>query len=909
MNNYNTIVLAKGQDVTADVLSYQYNGSKCSLTFKNGKRYDYDSYNVTIMQNGKAVDSSLYRLNHNGRELFKIKSISIFSNNRVEYWKVVFEDGSVRNYERSTLKVVKSCLDDKTSKDCLDYLKRIAELNELKAEDGTKLLSHQYSKILYVGENTVLARYLNPKNIPEVPPSDNVPIYPFGCNSSQFDAVKKALDNQISVIQGPPGTGKTQTILNIIANLVADEKTVLVVSNNNSATANVLEKLSSEKYGLGFIAAQLGSTDNKAQFVKNQTGLYPNLLSWKSQEITKYQFDELMKSKGSALKSVFEEHNRLAQLKQEMSSLNTEYEHFKIYLEDNKINFENSKIRKSLKSAYIINLLQKCVEISEQEGKISLAIKLKSIFKGIPGFSFFKRDISIIISELQFLFYETRIRELTEEIDTINKSLASKNASDMISEYTDISLSYLRNVLYHRYGNQVIRDIFTLDDLYKKPGKFLQEYPVILSTTFSAISSLSNHVVYDYVIIDEASQVDIATGALALSCARNVVIVGDEKQLPNVVSDADRAKAEAVFSSYKLNSAYDYASNSFLGSIIKVFPDVAQTLLREHYRCHPKIIDFCNQKFYNGNLLIMMEDNGEGDALTLVRTVKGDHARGRLNQRQIDVITEEILPDINVDDSEIGIIAPYNEQVDKIKSDINNDAIQVSTVHKFQGREKDAIILSTVDDVVKEFTDNPNLLNVAVSRAVKKFYLVSSANNQPADSNIADLMAYIEYNNLEIVDSQIRSVFDYLYSQYTKERLEYLSKQKKVSEYDSENLMYALIIDVLSNGDFSGLNVVCHIPLNLIVRSTEMLNEREKKYATNPATHIDFLIYNKVSKKLVLAVEVDGYSYHKAGTEQAERDKMKNHILDSCGIPYIRFSTNGSNEKEKLVEKLKNIIA
>ena len=46
-----------------------------------------------------------------------------------------------------------------------------------------------------------------------------IPIFPFGCNNSQYQAVKKAMENQISVIQGPPGTGKTQTILNIIANM------------------------------------------------------------------------------------------------------------------------------------------------------------------------------------------------------------------------------------------------------------------------------------------------------------------------------------------------------------------------------------------------------------------------------------------------------------------------------------------------------------------------------------------------------------------------------------------------------------------------------------------------------------------------------------------------------------------
>jgi replication-associated recombination protein RarA len=68
-------------------------------------------------------------------------------------------------------------------------------------------------------------------------------IYPFGVNQSQKAAVENAFSSQISIIQGPPGTGKTQTILNIIANAVLQNKTIAVVSNNNSATLNVVEKM------------------------------------------------------------------------------------------------------------------------------------------------------------------------------------------------------------------------------------------------------------------------------------------------------------------------------------------------------------------------------------------------------------------------------------------------------------------------------------------------------------------------------------------------------------------------------------------------------------------------------------------------------------------------------------------
>lgn len=87
-------------------------------------------------------------------------------------------------------------------------------------------------------------------------------------------------------------------------------------------------------------------------------------------------------------------------------------------------------------------------------------------------------------------------------------------------------------------------------------------------------------------------------------------------------------------------------------------------------------------------------------------------------------------------DTEIGVIAPYRNQVYKLKEELNRPEIDISTVHKFQGREKDVIVLSTVDDIVTSFSDDPNLLNVAVSRAKKELVVVASEMEQPAGSNM-----------------------------------------------------------------------------------------------------------------------------------------------------------------------------
>lgn len=73
-------------------------------------------------------------------------------------------------------------------------------------------------------------------------------------------------------------------------------------------------------------------------------------------------------------------------------------------------------------------------------------------------------------------------------------------------------------------------------------------------------------------------------------------------------------------------------------------------------------------------------------------------------------------------------------------------------------------------------------------------------------------------------------------------------------------------------------------------------------------THIDFLIYDKVGKKPMLAIEVDGWSYHKEGTAQADRDKLKNSILPKYGLKLIRLSTKGSDERIVIEDALTQLI-
>lgn len=902
------MIIANGKIITPDVKFCKYNQTthKYDITFNNGMTYSYNYNSVTRLLHPTVINPSTVRITRNGLEFFKVKAIYLFEDSHGTYYHICFNNDTERDYFGSDLQIDRTCLDNSKVKDVLEYFKQIADLAELRGDGGTKLLSKQYEKIDYLSSDSALASYLSPNDfIPNTFNKNTTPIFPFGCNASQYKAVKNALENQVSIIEGPPGTGKTQTILNIIANLIISGNSVQIVSNNNSATLNVFEKLNSDKYNLGFLVAPLGSTDNKNKFIKFQNLKYPDMSSWKSNEnISLQQVQEC----SNELKSIFDRQERLAGARIELQNLTVEKEHFDMYLSERSYTDEKCT-KKNIKASDLMNLWQECLYIAENESSIPFLFKLKGLLKyRIYNWKFYDQDISKVITAFQKMYYACKIKELTNEIHSLESELVFSEADELMKKMTDMSMQYLKNNLVFRYGNEKERQYFSNDDLWKKPQEFLKEYPIILSTAFSSRASLGKNARFDYIIMDEASQVDVATGALALSCAKNAVIVGDTKQLPNVITGDTKNRADAVFKSFDISATYNYIDNSFLQSIYKTIPNVPSTLLREHYRCHPKIINFCNQKFYGGSLVIMTKDNHEKNVLSVVKTVKGEHSRERMNLRQIEIVKDEVLPKLNFKSKEIGIIAPYNSQVNELIHKINNPDIDIATIHKFQGREKDSIIITTVDNEVTDFSDDPYMLNVAVSRAKKQLCLVVSGNEQPKNSNISDLISYIEYNNFTVFESKIYSVFDFLYTEYTKSRFEFLQKHKRISEYDSENLMFALIENILSEQGLIDLSVVCHQPLNMLIRDTQMLDEEERKYAMNSATHLDFLIYNKISKKPVLAVEVDGYYYHKSGTKQAERDIMKDHILDLYHIPCVRFTTNGSREKEILVEKLNQYL-
>lgn len=548
---------------------------------------------MKILPLQKKIDPTQVIVNANGNTISEIDELLDFGG----YYRIVRNGKKDLSFRRSDVQFQQNCLADGKNLEAFQYFKETAAAISLVTENDINILSMQYDKIQQVSEDTVLASYLAPQKDVKMPQMPEAVIYPFGLNQSQKLAVERALSSKISIIQGPPGTGKTQTILNIIANVVRSGQTVAVVSNNNSATHNVAEKL--EKKNAAFLTAFLGSLANKQKFLEGQTGSYPDMSDREIPPEERQQLDQETTTLSKELNEMLDAKNRIAEIEQEFLHLNPEQHYFEEYY----ATYSNTPTENldKLSSQKILSLWMEFEQHAEYETRLGLLQKLSIMFRfNRNALKLFLRSPELVIPYLQHQFYSVKRGELEAEKRELTRKLEHYAFDAKMDELTQKSLRLFRAELAVHYPWKGNRRRFEKSDFRWNSKEFTREYPVVLSTTYSIKGTLSINHTYDYLIVDEASQVDLATGVLAFSCARNIVIVGDLKQLPNVLTEDDIRTSDSIWQKYSLDERYRFSTHSLLSSALEIWQDAPVTLLREHYRCHPKIINFCNQKFYHG---------------------------------------------------------------------------------------------------------------------------------------------------------------------------------------------------------------------------------------------------------------------------------------------------------------------
>ena len=893
-----------------DVLSVVSTDKGYRITFSNGKSYTYGTdkvryypfvsrwENVRIYENGKlnkkynTVDNyGQYLILRNGDNC----SYPIENNADIEIFdtkKNIAQAESVINYFKRILKenngvsfdIQPEETDNKTPN-------QISSEILLKALDGIDILD----------SGSVLFGYIDGID-PSCNASNEILIYPFGCNESQKLAVATTLSNNISIVEGPPGTGKTQTILNIIANLILQNKTVAIVSNNNSAVFNVREKLA--EHGYEMVVASLGNNVNKASFfdsLDEQTVHQDFEISEERLKSLKHEVRNL----DSILATSFQYRNKLATLKTKLSDVEKEFSHIKVEqpLNQNIKSVLDKKFYRKWTSGKALKF-KNLLSVIDLENKLSIIKKLRFVLQyglfDLNSVSRYSEELPVYVNHK---FYELYIANLKKEILYIENWLVSNNEQSNLKRFMEISKEVFNAVLFEKY-NRLDKVIFKLEDYRNRFDAFTERYPVILSSTLSLHTSIPKGYLFDYLIIDEASQVDIIRAATCFSCCRNAIVVGDSMQLTHIVDKQSQVAADQFQVEYNIPSAYDYVKKNILDSLKSLYRDnIKSVLLKEHYRCHPTIIGFCNKKYYKDNLVIMT--SADNHPFRIIETnISG--GRDNYNQRQIDETDLYIRKNYS-DYTKVGVIAPYRNHADRLQKQLPNGT-EADTIHKFQGREKDVIIFNTVKNKIEPFIDNPNLINVAVSRAVKEFIVVKPASMElPHGTNIGDMIRYICYTtdpDETIVHGHICSVFDLLYKEYNKVFISFLSSNRNIKGSAAEVIIDKLLSEniLLNNAQFSSIDMVREYKLRDLIRDFQPFSEDETRFIRNNSS-IDFLLYNRIDKTPVLAIEVDGVSFHN-NVMQKERDEKKNHILKRIGLPLLRLSTDGHNEEARIIEKL-----
>ena len=624
--------------------------------------------------------------------------------------------------------------------------------------------------------------------------TDFYPITPLALSDSQERVIKNIENNKFIAVQGPPGTGKSQTIVNLVAHLIANGKTVLVASRMDKAVDVVADRLND--LGAPFLALRAG----RLNYQKQLSIELQNLLSGKVDIDSDYE-DSLfagvddMKNHLNLIRACENKCEQIIKLENDWHNMSVDVE------EQEKSIGKMQFIKTNLKKAEIESILQVIATLEKNIEKTGFFANianfgsvntLKKILK-LKDFDVTYENLGRLKSELQVAAMIWNLRKIEADIQkTGNLHVLSEQIRQMKKKQRPLAINILKG--RRREGlKSLLRDqikcnrlkihakslverrqnlqnrILETEDF--KP--LLEAFPCWCVTTYAVSGSLPlKPGMFDVAIIDEASQCDIASCFPILFRAKKAVIVGDDKQLPHL-SFLEKAKEQSFLSQYGIPDKYQlmwrFRTNSMFD--LADYYSMNSVMLDEHFRSLPPIIEFSNREFYGGRIRVMKKDVGEGKVLETVVVPDGkvdmDATRNlpeieALVKRLYDIVVEDERknPDRPVS---IGIISPFRAQVEQLKVSVSKvlsdhmmkkHQIEIGTAHTFQGDERDIILMSWAFAPNSfpqslTFLQKPNLFNVAITRA--KFKVINFVSRDPKDIQdglFRDYMSYIEeYNN------------------------------------------------------------------------------------------------------------------------------------------------------------------
>ncbi len=684
-------------------------------------------------------------------------------------------------------------------------------------------------------------------------------------NIDQLLAIDNAMKYPLAYIQGPPGTGKTSTIINTIITAFFNERTVLFSSYNNHPINGVFSKLTKLEYDgsiIPFPVLRLGNNEKMLEAIDYIKTMYDYV---KDIEISDQYLDkrkEERTEKAKLLAQLLKNYDTYLDLEDRKEAINRVVE-YQTKLANASQSMESTMFSFDLMNRQMVAVQNTINEIGVIDDK-SVSQFLDDDYEGL----------------FQYLYYSSAkyIKRLSErKYESLLRILDMNDKAERLKSF-----------------NEYIRKSDNIKQLQKV-------FPIILTTCISAHKVGNPEPLFDMVIIDEASQGNTAISLVPVIRGENLMLVGDPQQLNPVIllteQDNERLKKR-----YQVPNEYDYRKNSIYKTFLANDSVSDEVLLRNHYRCNPKIIGFNNKKYYNSKLEVKSEDKNEKPLIFCDVKDKGCDIKNA-STAEAALIVNYLKANR---DKKVGIITPFVNQKKLIEEELKTEGIYnatCGTVHAFQGDEKDEIIFSTAitnrttRGTYSWLKNNKELLNVATSRAKDRLILladmgeVMNLHDEQENDDFYELVEYVRSEGVSTVspkDVQSRAL-----------------GIKPFSTETEEAFLQSLTLAMSNIWSYSNKYKVMKE-----VAISQVFEDNISNYDLFYTGRFDFVIYEKRGNEElpVLAIELDGKE-HCSEEVVRMRDKKKNEICKEHNLQLIRVENSYARRYNYIKDMLTSYFA
>jgi len=779
---------------------------------------------------------------------------------------------------------------------------------------------------------------------------------PLEISKNQTEAINNCFNSRISYVQGPPGTGKSRTISGIILAAFLMNKKVLVVAQKNNALEVVKNKISGfydEDLNVPFIYF---NKDSKVDLKNDLLALCNqglpdskdlnllNLHITKTEEKLKQYLnvlDKKIKTLSLSLNDCasYYEKNEEFIVKKNIVLNNPIYDSSisdglvplktqNITFIKQVINIENKYYEFQYFTKFdelkLLRMEEQFNELFQLTNKVNFVDLVKNrlcatFLKDWFDLSWELGNTEILKNKLTEAQFVTSMRydivNLRQETNRIQEVLfkqyhKKKLYVSIMNKEVNSEIQRFGKMLHWNRGDKVLEKMEQINY-----DKLLNAYPIWLSEIRNIGEILPNQAeMFDLVIVDEASQVNLAEILPVFYRAKNICIIGDHKQLglnaAGMTFSLSKKFDKIIWNKYKPDGLdFDTANYRNLTITKSSILDLLRSeenketfkyvLLDEHYRSLPGLTAFNNKEFYGNELKVMTEVPDK----SLVSCFSGIKVAGSKDNKVNKIEAEEVISVIkyligkpiseekNKEYKEkiklnnfipkkptIGIISAVRDQVELIKElldefsedEIKKHRLFCGTPEEVQGDEFDIVILSsTTDDDSRNngHYSNENRFNVASSRS--KFFTVFIYSNVAKIPMYDRYLQHFGYSGKKTVASE--NILGWTYTE-------------NKTKVNFESILASLIKEVIKE------------ELKECKDNIKLFNQ----VSSCGQKELSFVIYNQKNKKF-LGIEVNGiFNTNTQSSEYAKNHVTRLDILEKAGWEIIHTSYHSWYEKGKL---------